>query len=921
MKTIKLSLAAALFIIFSISAFSQNIKWTKIQGSSADEVTWDLSLDSNGNCYAVGLFNGSMKIGTKTYNTKGGRDHFLAKYDCGGTAQWVQTIGSNGDEYPYQLRMSQDMQGNIYITNAFSGTCTFGGANNTSKSASSNGGYDIYVAKYDNAGNLKWLKTFGGSSDDVGYGIDCDDSNNVYVTGKFKNTVSFGSTSLSSSGDFDAFVFKLDNTGAVQWAVQGSSSAEDMGIGIKVDSKHNVIVSGDTWAAITYGGYTSNSSTYNTGYVAKLDINGDCLWLESMYSTWGDSWHDVAIDKNDNIYLGGTHGTSVTVTSEDGNTYSGSSFSAQNHMCVTKFDSSGNLIWFVSEGPSSSGQKADVFGLCFNKNTDVLYVSANTSGSMNLGNYSYSYKGNMDIFVAAIDTAGNFTWAEFGGSSGADAGAGVGLDKYDNVYTCGQFANSCSINGQTLNSAGGQDGYIFKYCNSTSAIDSTITTTGSTTLCGNDSVLFSVKYDPNYIYAWKLNGSSITGANSNSYYAVKQGSYSVLISLGGCCSQSQSQSIQVQNLSFSKILGNDTTICGTSYQLSATAPQGTSFLWNTGDTSRAITLNNSGTYSIIISYNGCVAYDTVQIGLKNITVSLGNDTVVCGNSLILDAQNSGMTYKWSDGSTNQTLKVNKTGSYTVAVSDAQCSVSDNIFVTIDVVSLNLGKDISTCSNKTFDLDAGTASKYLWNTGDTIRKITAASKGDYICTVTDVLGCKATDTININYFQNAVAKFQESYVGNQTYKFTPDSNQYASYTWEFQDSTTSTLVSPVHYFFYAGNMKIKLKVVTKDGCIDSFEKTIAVMKLSGIDYKDYAVNVFPNPNYGLFNIDFNTYKKSDVLIQSFDMSGRKVYENKLNVSGAGEQHVQINMQNVVPSIYHIKIMIDGVDTVHKLVHIY
>lgn len=919
MKKLKQIILSVLSFLVIQTVSGQSLKWSKNQGSSANDVVWDLAVDSNNNTFAFGIYSSSMKLGNKTYNTKGGRDHFIVKYDCEGTVQWVQTIGSTGDEYAYQARMSMDKQGNIYVASGFTGSCTFNSANNSTKTVSSNGNYDIYIAKYDNGGNVQWVKSFGSSAEDVAYDIVNDDNNNVYITGQFSNNVSFGSTSLSSSGGFDVFVLKLDEKGNIKWVTQGSGAADDAGIGIAVDSKHNAIVSGIAGPnnTVSFNGISSQYCGHNTGFVAKLDTNGDCQWMESMYSTsQGGNWITVAVDNNNNIYLGGLVGGTSTATSEDGNNYSGGSIPGKDNLAIAKYDTLGNLIWFVSEGSGTSGTRTEAYGIKMSKDNSKLYVAAYTEGSISLGNYSNNFQGTADAIVAAIDTSGNFLWADYIAGKGANYGLAVAVDKSDNVYTCGQFSNSYTINNVTTTSVGGQDGYVIKYCNTSASIDSTITTAGSTSLCGNDSVKFSVHYDPTYTYQWKLNGSSISGANTNSFYATKSGSYSVLIAKAGCCSQALSQSIYVQNLSFANVLGADTVICDSKYNLSANMPTGSKFLWNTSDTSKTITVNNSGVYSIICAYNGCITYDTIQITLKNLIVNLGADTVVCGSNITLDAQNNGATYKWSDNSTSQTLSVTQTGKYSVDVTSGKCTVSDDIFVTIDAVSLNLGKDIKTCQNKSTPvvLDAGTASLYFWSTGDKTRKINVSNSGNYWCKITDVLGCSAIDTINIDYYPPASANFRDSLVSSHLVKFIPDSVNYSSYSWSFEGGTNSSMVSPTQYFSQSGSVYVSLKVITKDGCTDSVTKTIYTTSVGG-SIVDNNINVYPNPSNGLFTIYFGQEPRSNVLIQVYNLEGRKVYEDKF----PGNKTVQVNMQGVPASIYLLKISTGEYET-NKIVHI-
>src|SRR5713101_3673598 len=89
-----------------------------------------------------------------------------------------------------------------------------------------------------------WAAKAGGSDIDIGYGIAADASGNVYVTGFFSGTATFGSTNLSSSGLEDIFVAKYDAAGTLQWARQAGGSAYDEGLGIAVDGTGNVFVIG-----------------------------------------------------------------------------------------------------------------------------------------------------------------------------------------------------------------------------------------------------------------------------------------------------------------------------------------------------------------------------------------------------------------------------------------------------------------------------------------------------------------------------------------------------------------------------------------------------------------------------------------------------------------------------------------------------
>ncbi|USN59550.1 MAG: SBBP repeat-containing protein [Candidatus Peribacteria bacterium] len=84
----------------------------------------------------------------------------------------------------------------------------------------SSGSNDTFVAKLDSSGNTTWLKTIGGTGNDLIQGLDVDSSGNVYVAGYFNSTASVLGQSLTSSGSNDIFVAKLDSSGNTTWLKQ-----------------------------------------------------------------------------------------------------------------------------------------------------------------------------------------------------------------------------------------------------------------------------------------------------------------------------------------------------------------------------------------------------------------------------------------------------------------------------------------------------------------------------------------------------------------------------------------------------------------------------------------------------------------------------------------------------------------------------
>ena len=139
--------------------------------------------------------------------------------------RWVEKSGGPGNDYGYGIAV--DGAGNSYVAGSFNGSATFG-----ETSVISQGGADIFIAKYDNGGNLLWVRSAGGATNDAASAVAVDGSGNCYVTGVFQGTATFGNTSLTSAGGPDIFIAKYDSAGNFVWARQAGGSSDDRGYAV-----------------------------------------------------------------------------------------------------------------------------------------------------------------------------------------------------------------------------------------------------------------------------------------------------------------------------------------------------------------------------------------------------------------------------------------------------------------------------------------------------------------------------------------------------------------------------------------------------------------------------------------------------------------------------------------------------------------
>ena len=179
---------------------------------------------------------------------------------------------------------------------------------------------------------------------------------------------------------------------------------------------------------------------------------------------------------------------------------------------------------------------------------------------------------------------------------------------------------------------------------------------------------------------------------------------------------------------------------------------GLSFLWSDGSLDTTLTVSTAGQYHVTISgLAGCSYSDTINISVTTPSVTIGNDTITCSNTLNLDAGSGFVTYSWSNSNTTQIATAVASGSYSVTVIDASsCTATDNISVTLlSPANVNLGLDTTICAGAiSFILDAGSGYTYEWNDASTNQTITAISAATYTVTVSNG-GCTATDDLVIS----------------------------------------------------------------------------------------------------------------------------------------------------------------------------
>ena len=265
-----------------------------------------------------------------------------------------------------------------------------------------------------------------------------------------------------------------------------------------------------------------------------------------------------------------------------------------------------------------------------------------------------------------------------------------------------------------------------------------------TTLCAGEELTLNAQ-NPGFNYSWDSGEKTKTMNISN------KGEYRVVVSDDNGCADSDSILISFKSLPIVNI-GNDTNICEVNeITLNALNP-GLNFKWNTNETTQTITINKTGIYGVEVRDNaGCLGSDSMLLTVNSMPiVNFGNDTTICiGESLILNAFNSGLNYTWNTGEKSQTINPSLTGIYGVEVRDnIGCSGSDSLMIKVNQLPfVKIRNDTSICEVDNVKLNAlNPGLSFKWNTNETTQTITINKTGIYGVEVRDNAGCLGSDSM-------------------------------------------------------------------------------------------------------------------------------------------------------------------------------
>ena len=509
------------------------VNYSTYLGGSNVDVGLGVTLDRFGSCFITGS---TMSSDFPTLNPlqgslAGGKDIFITKFNSKATAPEYSTfIGGSGDDVATDIHL--DNLGDMTVTGYTLSPnfplvkpiqSTFGGGSVTG---------DAFLFQIASRGTAMVFSTYlGGSSDDQGFSLAIDGSNNVYVVGytsssdfpvtagSLRTTCGASTTGPCSNG----FVLEVPAKGNVltySTYLGGSGGLGDAAYGVAVDTAGDAYVAGITGSPnfpVTGTAFDRScgtdglcNGTYD-GFVSKINPTGTALVFSTFLGGGGyDYAAGIVVDSTGAVYVSGnTTSADFPITNSAAQkTFGGmstgcvpGSTTTCGDVTITKLKSNGSGLLYstylggsLDENPGLSlavdaGGSAYVTGQTSSTNFPLVSAFLSTYGG-----------GASDAFLTKVNPAGSaFSYSSYIGGSGQDSGSRVALDKFTAAYvsgttvstnfpvTAGVFRTQCGTDG-TCN-GGLSDAFAFKV---TTSADLNISLSAATTVTSGSTLTYTI---------------------------------------------------------------------------------------------------------------------------------------------------------------------------------------------------------------------------------------------------------------------------------------------------------------------------------------------------------------------------------------------------------------------------------------------
>jgi hypothetical protein len=293
---------------------SGNIIWTRTYDSGIHDFAYDACVDSGADILVTGFGQSVVSAGRpnllrprglgqawKTLASDQSLYALTAKYGSGGDLEWLRS-----DSNCLAIGIAADSAGNSYVSGTYVTDIDL----------------DLWLAKFNPAGETIWIRTFNFAPAEIGYRLALDTSGNIAACAY-----------IGDFSTFDILVLKLTPDGDTIWTRVYDRAANDVPGGLAVDPNGSIVVAGTT----------SKDTTASDALVLKYDSSGVLVWDNPFDFDVDDGVTGAACDSAGDIYVAGYTGADDL------------------YDCLTmKLDSAGNVLWTATYGGAGTDAASDV---------------------------------------------------------------------------------------------------------------------------------------------------------------------------------------------------------------------------------------------------------------------------------------------------------------------------------------------------------------------------------------------------------------------------------------------------------------------------------------------------------------------------------------------------------------------------------
>lgn len=488
---------ATLFLCAGGNVIAQSWQWMHRMGGTAtvggqthDDMVTDMVTDENGNLYACGrLTNNADFMGIPVPPNTGpfpGYTLFLAKWDCNGNLTWLRTSHDGSDKGTKSL--VYDNNGHLYLT----GLVYVNDSLQFFDSLLTDYANDLFIAKFDTSGTMDWVRV-ASPGDSSLYGVPSGLA--IDSKGYINYLFQAGLPGLLFPPNFYAdtnmyYVARFDDLGNTISMFPIAKRFPSLQWGdYELDSKdnHYMITSWYDRASFVCAGHTvyhlNPDSTKSEFLIIKLDSTGafsNAFQIADTVIGHGSSGIRLIVDASDNVIATGSGSNGIVIGNDTiaSPLAGGCSF-------ITKISPNGTYQWtkqsFGQYGPTNDG------GIAFKNNGNIIF-GGRYRGTVYIANDTLPAT-NQDIFIAEVDSGGNWIMADRLGCTGDKTEVNCVATFGNDIYVAGNFKGQLLGPNDTLNYIGGNtDAFIAKF--------GTICTTGINEISQNSNPSLHIYPNP-----------------------------------------------------------------------------------------------------------------------------------------------------------------------------------------------------------------------------------------------------------------------------------------------------------------------------------------------------------------------------------------------------------------------------------------